>query len=138
MRRLLGLFLILGLFVAFAAPLLLVDANPTPGGFIWPIDIPAPASVHLTTRVAAPVESASYSNGSIKICFNNTIDAPNSIDTYVNIVCIYQGDWMQDSKWSPFPPDADIGSQTIDFLQYNFTITGIPQGNHRLNITAYG
>lgn len=130
------LLLILALVGSTIAPFLSVKANPY--GFKFPERVPAPESVYITIRIASPSENASYFNGTINVCFNNTIDGPNSISTYVHIVSTYRGDWMQESRWCPFPPGSDPVDQTIDFLQYNFSVTGIPVGKHWLNITANG
>lgn len=129
------LLLILALVGSTVAPFLSVKANPT--GIKFPERVPAPESVYITIRIASPSENAAYSNGTINVCFNETIDGPNSISKTLNIICAYKGDWMQESRWCPFPVGVDP-VDTHHFLQYDFNISGIPFGEHRLNLTAAG
>lgn len=135
MRKSVVLLLVLGLVGSSVAPFLSVKADPI---ISWPKFAPAPANVNIIFGIASPSENASYSNGTINVCFNETIDGPNSISTYLNIVSTYMGDWMQESQWCPFPPGVNPFHQTSHFLQYNFSVTGIPVGQHSLNITANG
>ena len=81
--------------------------------------------------MASPTENAVYSNGTINVCFNVTVDGPNSINKDLS-VNTYQGDWINDSVWCP----SRI-YQTIQFYPYNFSIRGIPFGEHSLNFTAH-
>ncbi len=110
-----------------------VKANP----MTFPTSTSPPDSVTLTITVDSPKQNTSYSNGTINVCFNKTINSPNGISTSTNIISTYQGDWMKDSRWCPFPADVDRFA-TYHFLQYNFNITDIPVGEHTLNITAQG
>ncbi len=117
------------------APFVSVKANPY--GFKFPVDVPAPDNVNITIRVTSPMENASFSDGTINFCFNETINQPEGSTTNLNIVTTYQGDWMSDAKWSPFPPGVDpVGENR--FLQYNFNVSGIPAGERTLNIVANG
>ncbi len=129
--------------VAFLVSLLIgiqavegVNANPY--GFTFPTQTYPPDSVHLTITVTSPKENASYHNGTINVRFDETIDGPSSIDKTLHIVSTYQGDWMNDSKWCPFPQGVDRFKGQYSFLQHDFDITGIPVGSHTLNITAQG
>jgi hypothetical protein len=112
-----------------------VDANPY--GYTFPTRTSAPDSVYITVRVASPRENATFTNGTINARFNTTIDGPDSIYKTLGIIAFYQGDWMEESKWSPFPPGVDF-TDTMLFLQYDFNLSGIPIGQHTLNITAGG
>jgi hypothetical protein len=112
-----------------------VDANPY--GFTFPTQTSAPDNAVISIAVNSPEPNASYSNGTITVCFNKTINGPEGISTQTGIVSSYQGDWMTNSRWCPFPPDVDRFA-TFQSLQYNFSITDIPFGKHTLNITAYG
>ncbi len=138
MRKSAVLLLILALVGSSVAPFLSVKANPIV--FTPPEMVPAPESVYITIRIASPSENALYPNGTINVIFNDTIDGPASISKSLHIISTYQGDWMQDSQWCPFPPGVDIsrGQYSFPFLQYNFSINGIPFGEHTLNITANG
>jgi hypothetical protein len=105
-----------------------VDANAFPeGGFF--IRVPAPDSVNLISKISSPIEDASYSNGTINLCFDVTVDSPDSVSMQLRNT-VYQGDWMQKNAWFPYPTDA-----SPHFLQYNLTLTDIPVGEHTLNIT---
>jgi hypothetical protein len=78
----------------------------------------------------SPKENASYSNGTINVCFNVTVDGPNSINKHLSLTT-YQGDWMQESAGCP----SRI-FQTLQFYPYNFSIAGIPVGKHSVDFTA--
>lgn len=117
------------------APLIAVKANPY--GIKFPVLVPSPDNVNITIRVTSPMENASFSDGTINFCFNETINQPEGRTTNLNIVTTYQGDWMSDPKWSPFPPGVNpVGENR--FLQYNFNVSGIPTGERTLNIVANG
>jgi hypothetical protein len=126
--------------IAFAASMLFgiqpvfVNANP----YTFPTATTPPDSVHLTLMIASPKDNAEYSNGTINVHFNETIDGPSSISKSLHIVSTYQGDWMNNSKWCPFPPGVDRFKGQYSFLQNEFNLTDIPVGEHTLNITAQG
>jgi hypothetical protein len=57
----------------------------------------------------------------------------------LHIISHYQGYWMQESAWCPFPPDFDITEGYMHpSMQRNFTIFDIPFGERMLNITVSG
>ena len=135
MRGYMVLLLVLVLVASSVAPFLSVKANPY--GFKFPVDVTAPDNVNITIRITSPIENASFSDGTINLCFNETINEPKGLSTNLNIVATYQGDWMSNAKWSPFPPGVDpVGAN--HFLQYNFNISGIPAGERTINIVANG
>lgn len=45
----------------------------------------------------------------------------------------YKGDWQTEEQSQYLPP-----YESIDFLEFNTTISGIPEGTHELQITAVG
>jgi hypothetical protein len=133
MRKLVVLLLVLALVGSTVAPFLSVKANSY---LIKDPSAPAPAGVHLTIDMESPIENATYSNGAINVVFNVTVDGPHLVygqplNKYL-MVTTYQGDWMQESKWCP----SRI-FRTLQFYPYNFSITGIPFGEHTLNFTAH-
>ena len=132
MRKPWMLLLVLALIGLTVVPLSCVKAN-----FIFPVQTAAPDSAKITLLIASPTEGASYSDGTINVRFNETIEGPNGVNTTLSIVSTYQGDWMQDTRWSHFPP-YDPHENWHHFLQYDFNVTGIPVGEHWLNITARG
>ncbi len=136
MHKFVVLLFVLVLFASTVAPFSSVKANPY--GFTFPTSTSPPDSVHLTITIASPKENASYSTGTINVRFDETINSPDGISTSVNIISTYQGDWMNDSRWCPFPPGVDRFKNQYTFLQHNFDITDIPVGAHTLNITAQG
>ena len=77
-------------------------------------------------------ENASYSNGTINLCFNVTLYGPNNI-TKGLVRALYQGDWMERVEGCPYPNTADYFQ---NFLQFSVNVTDIPFGEHSLNITA--
>jgi hypothetical protein len=111
-----------------------VTANP-----FLPIQTSPPDSAFVTLKVLSPKENASYTNGTINVCFTKEINSISEVNTWVNVVSTYQGDWMNSSKWCPFPP-TEKGKNWNDFqvLQHNFTLTQIPKGYHTLTIDARG
>ncbi len=101
--------------------------------------IPVPEGVYVTINVASPTENAVYHTGTINVNFYATIDGPASLSMGVHIISTYQGDWMQESAWCPFPPGFDFAEGYMrPSMQRNFTINDIPFGEHMLNITVSG
>ncbi len=135
MRRSVVLLLILVLVGSTVALFLPVNANPDLIRNPIP-SAPAPAGVHLTFDIDSQMENATCSNGAINVIFNVTVKGPDRIyGQALNknlMLTTYQGDWMQESKWCP----SRI-FQTLQFYPYNFSITGIPFGQHTLNFTAH-
>jgi hypothetical protein len=111
-----------------------VNANP-----FLPIPTSPPDTAVVSLKVLSPKENASYTNGTINVCFIKEINSISGVSTWVNVVSTYQGDWMNSSKWCPFPPSEE-GKNWNDFqiLQHNFTLTQIPKGYHTLTIDARG
>ncbi len=111
-----------------------VDANP-----FLPIPTSPPDTAVVSLKVLSPKENASYTNGTINVCFIKEINSISGVRTSVNPVSTYQGDWMNSSKWCPFPPSEE-GKNWLDYqvLQHNFTLTQIPKGYHTLTIDARG
>ena len=131
------LLLILALVVLTIAPFLSVKANPME--FPPREMIPVPEGVNITVNVASPTENAVYHNRTISVNFYATIDGPASLSKGLHIISTYQGDWMQESAWCPFPPDFDFGEGYMrPSMQRNFTIFDIPFGERTLNITVSG
>jgi hypothetical protein len=80
-----------------------------------------------------------YPTGTINVIFNDTIDGSASISKSLHVISTYQGDWMQKSRWCPFPPGIDPTKDTsAPSFQYSFSIGGVPTGEHTLNITVQG
>jgi hypothetical protein len=111
-----------------------VNANP-----FHPIPTSPPDTAVVSLKVLCPKENASYTNGTINLCFIKEINSISGVSTWVNVVSTYQGDWMNSSKWCPFPPSEE-GKNWNDFqvLLHNFTLTQIPKGYHTLTIDARG
>ena len=131
------LLLILALIASTTAPFLSVKANPME--FPPREMIPVPEGVNITVNVASPTENAVYHNRTINVNFDATIDGPSSLSMGLHIISTYQGDWMQESAWCPFPPGFDIAEGYMrPSMQRNFTIFDIPFGEHILNITVSG
>jgi len=136
-RTALALTLVSALFfsaVAVTQVVRFADANPNM--FPFPPDVPAPESVHLIIRMESPTWNAVYENGTVNACFNVTVEGPSSINgqalnKYL-MLTTYQGDWMQEIAWCP----SRI-FRTLQFYPYNFSITGIPFGEHYLNFTSH-
>jgi hypothetical protein len=127
MRKPAVMFLVLAFIGLSVAPFLSVNANTL---FI---DAPAPANVFLHIRISSPEDNASYSNGTVNLCFNVTLHGPNTITKQL-YAAKYEGDWMQEAVWCPYSTATDEGSSY--FRQYDFNVTDIPFGEHSLNITA--
>jgi len=125
--------------VIFAALMLTVglqtfgvsEANPY--GVVWPTEIPPPASVKLIVKLNSPIDNAVYTNGTVKVCFNVTLDDPNHFGDSL-YMSFYKGDWIKDPAWCPFLTKSKVWYAT-HFLQFNFSISGIPFGEHTLEIT---
>lgn len=103
-----------------------------------PIPTSPPDTAVVSLKIQSPKENASYTNGTINVCFTKEVNSIG-VSTWVNVVSTYQGDWMDSSKWCPFPP-LEEGKDWNDFqiLQHNFTLTQIPKGHHTLTIDARG
>ncbi|MCW4028603.1 MAG: hypothetical protein NWE92_03015 [Candidatus Bathyarchaeota archaeon] len=109
-------------------------ANP----IIFPTHTSPPDNAVFSVKVLSPKENATYTNGTINVCFTKEINSLPGISTYVHLISNYKGDWMSSSKWCPFPPGADVGHwNSYQILQHNFTLTQIPKGYHTLTIDAY-
>jgi hypothetical protein len=132
MRKQTVLLLILALVMSTTAPFLSVRANPH-----LPVvpSAPVPEGVYLIMRMASPTWNIVYENGTVNVYLNVSTKAPDNVSTTV-MLTTYQGDWMQESRWCTFPRRTSIMYRS-DFIQYNFSITGIPFGEHRLNFTAH-
>jgi hypothetical protein len=138
MRKTIALLLVLVLIASSTVSFLPVKANP----YMYHESVSAPAYVKLPNiTIASPRENAFYStNGTITLSFNVTgPDAPNLLTKYLSIVD-YKGDWMQDAEhayrtknFEEYTPD-----DFPFFLEFNFNITGIPNGKHSIIITALG
>jgi len=143
MRRLVVLLLILALVGSSVAPFFSVKADP------MFIEVPAPANSNPIIKITSPKENATYTDGTINVCFTVTgVKDPNftqlSISegwyrgdfTHMSLLGWYKGDWMED-----FQRAYEVGEYDYSipiFLQYNFNVTGIPFGAHSLLITASG
>ncbi len=113
------------------------DANPY--GFTFPTSTSPPDAAVVSIKVLSPKENATYTNDTINVCFTKEINSLPGITTYVHIISTYQGDWMNSSKWCPFPPGADAEHwNSFQVLQHNFTLTQVPEGYHTLTIDAEG
>jgi hypothetical protein len=128
------LAIILTVILVLIVGLQVVDANP-----FLPIPTSPPDTAVVSLKVLSPKENASYTNGTINVCFTKEINSISGVSTWVNVVSTYQGDWMNRRKWCPFPPSEE-GKNWNDFqvLQHNFTLTQIPKGFHTLTIDARG
>ena len=114
-----------------------VNANPY--GFTFPTSTSPPDAAVVSIKVLSPKENTTYTNDTINVCFTKEINSLPGITTYVHIISTYQGDWMNSSKWCPFPPGADADHwDSFQVLQHNFTLTQVPEGYHTLTIDAEG
>lgn len=138
MRKPAVLLLILALIASTTAPFLSVKANPMMFPHYTEM-IPVPEGVNITVNVASPTENAVYHNRTINVNFDAAIDGPVSLSMGLHIISTYQGDWMHENAWCPFPPGFDFGEGYMrPSMQRNFTIFDIPFGEHILNITVSG
>ena len=131
MHKSLMVLMILVLVGSTVGMFLPVNANP-----IKIPSAPAPTGVHIINDMESPMENATYTNGTINVIFNVTVDGPSHINGQpLNknlMLTTYQGDWMQKSEWAP----SRI-FKTLQFYPYNFSIFGIPFGEHTLNFTTH-
>ncbi|MCW4028583.1 MAG: hypothetical protein NWE92_02910 [Candidatus Bathyarchaeota archaeon] len=137
MRKKLAVFLV-SVLIFLYLPLLEVSANPM--GAIDPYTIvPAPANADalISLGISSPNENGEYSNGTIHVHFNESIKSLSGITTTLNIITYYQGDWMQSSRWCPFPSGVDP-QDNHRYLEYDFYVKDVPVGEHTLNIKASG
>ena len=123
------LLLILTLLVSITAPFLSVKANP----YRFPAPhVDPPEKVHLIITIVSPTQNTVYDNGTINVCFNANVEAPSSINKPNLGLTTYQGDWMQKIEFAPWPKVT----HTSYFHPFNFSITGIPFGEHSINFTS--
>jgi len=134
MRRLVVLLLILALIGSSVAPFLSVKADP----YLFQT-APAPANSNPIIKITSPKENATYTNGTINVCFTVT-GSNNPIFYAMSLLGSYKGDWMKDFQRAYGQVGEDFGEhyEIPIFLQYNFNVTGIPFGEHSLLIKAYG
>jgi hypothetical protein len=113
-------------------------AEANPYGFKFPTMTSPPDDFAVSIKVLSPKENATYTNHAINVCFTKEVNSLPGITTYVHIISHYQGDWMNTSKWCPFPPGATQHLNSFQVLQHNFTLTQVPEGYHTLTIYAGG
>jgi len=130
MHKSLTLLLVLAIVTVALSQFLPVNANFHP----FPI-VPAPAGVQIAFDIESPVENTIYSNGTIEAIFNVTAEGPSFINGQPlakNLLStFYKGDWMQKPTWCPW------SSQSNEFHTCNFSITGIPSGQHTVEFTGH-
>lgn len=138
MRKSVALLFALFLAMSCAVTFMHVKANP----YMYHESVSAPAYVKPPNIIiASPRENAFYSNNeTITLCFNVTgPDAPNLLTKYL-IIVDYKGDWIQEAKHAYRTKNFE--TYTPDdfpfFLEFNFNLTGIPDGRHSIVITAVG
>ena len=88
-----ALLLVVGIQVVeqVDAPFLCVKANP------MFIEAPAPANSIPIIRIESPQENATYTNGTINVCFTVTGSKdPSFVD--MGLTGWYRGDWMNNSE----------------------------------------
>jgi hypothetical protein len=108
-------------------------------GLLFPTSTSPPDAAVVSIKVLSPKENATYTKGTINVCFTKEINSLPGISTYVHIISTYQGDWMNSSKWCPFPPGADAEHwNSFQVLQHNFSLTQVPEGYQTLTIDAEG
>jgi hypothetical protein len=106
-----------------------VDANP------MFIEAPAPANSNPIIRIESPKENATYTNGTINVCFTVTGSKdPGFVD--MSLTGWFKGDWMNNSERAY--GEVGVYYRIPIFLQYNFNVTDIPFGEHSIWITASG
>jgi hypothetical protein len=137
-RRIALVTLLLFSILFILLPIREVSANPLmiPTQFI-----PKPQNTDIIIKCEAPIANQPFSNGTVKLCFNVTLIDPQSLCKGLAITTYY-GDWFQGFLWCPNP---DGGSYNFTansfkwkhFLQYNFSIEGIPIGNHNITLKAH-
>jgi hypothetical protein len=138
-RRRINKLVILLLVLIFVGltvpPFLYVKANP----FVYYARAPAPANINPPIIISSLKENASYSkDGTITVCLNVTgPEGPNLLTKYVEKID-YKGDWMQVAENVYRSENMTSIDDLPNFLQINFNITGIPFGEHSLNVTAIG
>ena len=139
MRKNIAVMLVLVFLTASSVVVFLpVKANP----YMYYENVSAPSYVKPPNIIiASPRENAFYSNNeTITLCFNvSGPDAPNLLTKYL-IIVDYKGDWMQEAKHAYRTKNFE--TYTPDdfpfFLEFNFNLTGIPDGRHSIVITAVG
>ncbi len=139
MKRKYAVFAVIFAFSLLIGIQAVEEADANPYGFTFPTRTSPPDAAVVSIKVLSPKENATYTNGSINVCFTKEINSIPGITTYVHIISTYQGDWMNSSKWCPFPPGADAAHwDSFQVLQHNFTLTQVPEGYHTLTIDADG
>jgi hypothetical protein len=115
-----------------------VEANP----YMYHESVPAPSYVKPPKIViASPSENEIYpADTPITLSFNVTgPDAANLLTKYLSVVD-YTGDWIQNAEHAYRTKNFE--TYTPDdfpfFLEFTFSITGIPSGKHSVVITAIG
>lgn len=135
-KTVLGAILLFSIMILF--PVMNVSANPLmiPTQFI-----PKPQNTDIIIKCEAPTANQPFSNGTVKLCFNVTLIDPQLLCKGLAITNYY-GDWFQGFLWCP-NPDGGSYNFTADgfkwkhFLQYNFSIEGVPIGNHSITLKAH-
>jgi hypothetical protein len=103
--------------------------------------IPKPQNTDIIIKIESPTTNQPCYNGTVKLCFDATLVDPRSLCKGLAITT-YTGDWFQGFLWCPNPDGGSYnftlnGFKWKHFLQYNFTIDGVPVGNHNITLKAH-
>ena len=132
----------LALLLTLAASLSIVFVPASANPYMYHKDVPAPAYVKpINITVSSPKENAFYTNdGSITLSFNVTgPDASNLLTKYISTVD-YKGDWMQNPEHAYRTKNFEeyTPNDFPFFLEFNFSINGVPEGKHSIVINSTG
>lgn len=136
-RKALALCLLLTLIASSAIGFSLVNANP----YMNHESVSAPAYVKpISITISSPKENAFYGSGNVVLSFNVTgPDASNLLTKFLSTVD-YKGDWMQtpEHAYRTKNFEAYTPNDFPFFLEFSFTIAGIPEGKHSIIINSTG
>jgi hypothetical protein len=114
-----------------------VGANPN---FTPSITVPPPKDIAILFSFEAPQPNDDFLNGTMEVCFSVYLVDPNRLCRGLGITR-YQGDWMHTEERCPNPSGLSYyqDKELVNgkhYMQYNFTIAGIPSGTHEVTFRA--
>ena len=95
-----------------------------------------PLIIPPTILVSFPQNNSEIGSNSINLVFN--VSAPRAVDAVSSQLTniYYKGDWQTENQ-EPHIQDSS-SSNYYDFLDFNTTLSNIPEGVHKLEIIAFG
>jgi hypothetical protein len=137
-RKVVALTLLLALVASSWVGFFRVFGNP----YMYHKNVSAPDYVKpINITISSPKENAFYSDGNtIALSFNVTgPDASNLLTKYLSTVD-YKGDWMQNPEHAYRTKNFEeyTPNDFPFFLEFNFSLIGVPEGKHSININSTG